>query len=157
MNKLEIIYNRGYRVSKNGDMLRPDGSIIKGTINKDGYKQTGIRIDGKTANIHFHRLQGFQKFGKQVFDKTLQIRHLNSNPLDNSWDNIGIGTPVDNAGDKDPEIARRAALHASSYIIKYNKDEVREYYKDNGWAKTKNHFNISSSGTLHYILKGKKQ
>ena len=40
---------------------------------------------------------------------------------------------------------------------KYNRNEVMAFHKKNGnsYKKTKAEFNISSSGTLHYVLNGR--
>jgi hypothetical protein len=52
---------------------------------------------------------------------------------------------------KEDRIAR--AINASRKIVKYNVKEIRDYYnKVKSYRKTMKKFNISSSGTLWYIL-----
>ena len=42
---------------------------------------------------------------------------------------------------------------ASSYWQKHNPDVIKKYYaKEKSYKKTMEHFNISSKGTLYYIL-----
>jgi hypothetical protein len=54
--------------------------------------------------------------------------------------------------DKSKEIRLRTAINATP--IKYsNVDEIRMYYNTcHSYKKTMEKFNISSKGTLHYIL-----
>ena len=45
------------------------------------------------------------------------------------------------------------ALNATKHVRKYDKQEVRDYYNScKSYAKTMEKFNISSKGTLHFIL-----
>lgn len=41
----------------------------------------------------------FQKFGNDIFKSGRQVRHLDDNALNNSLENIGIGSPSENAYD----------------------------------------------------------
>lgn len=51
------------------------------------------------------------------------------------------------------QVRIKKSLHASSFLKKYENDEVKKYYnKTKSYKKTMSKFNISSKGTLHYIL-----
>lgn len=145
------IYNKGYRVTKEGVLLNPKGKELKPTT-REGYKRFTVRTKIGHAVVLVHRLQAYSKFGKEMFKEGIQVRHLNGNSLDNSFENIAIGTASQNAMDKDPEVRLRAALKATETVRKYNKEEVKEYYKNNGWAKTIIHFSIPSKGTLSFLI-----
>jgi len=157
-NKIITTYKRGYRVTECGDILNPSGIKMKPRENYRGYLKIKITYYGRIVEICVHRLQAFQKFGLKMFDDGMLVRHKNGDSLDNSFDNILIGTHSDNMMDIPDQIRHSKALHASSFITKQNKDKVREYHKSNGhsYQKTMEKFGISSKGTLHFILNGKK-
>ena len=85
---------------------------------------------------------------------------MNGNSLDNSKNNIAIGTASDNAIDKSPDTRRRVSMIASratSDKIKRISDEVvLEIREDraNGmsYIDLMTKYNISSKGTLSYIV-----
>ena len=145
--------NRGYKIDKVGTILNPKGNIVKGCILKSGYKSFGIRIGKKSANIYFHDYQCFFKYGYLLF-MTDCVRHLDNNKLNNTFDNIEIGTWKDNNHDNPKEVVIKNALMASSLIVKYhNVDEIRSYYsKSHSYKDTMIKFNINSKGTLYWII-----
>lgn len=106
-----LAHQKGYRITDDGVLLFiKEGQKprqIKGSIDYKGdnktvpYRRTGIRLDGKVRRLMFHRLQAYQKFGDKIFQKGIEVRHLNGNSLDNSYDNIGIGTLTDNRRDRE--------------------------------------------------------
>jgi hypothetical protein len=151
--KIEIIASkRGYIVTEEGLFLNPKGKEI-GSIDINGYLKTSIRVDKKSRKLLAHRLQAYQKYSGALYLEGVVSRHKNGNSLDNSWENILIGTQSDNMMDIPEQIRVRKAKHATSFIRKYNKEEVRAFHKkENSYFKTMEHFNISSKGTLHYIL-----
>jgi len=151
-NKNEVIaYNKGYRVKENGDLIGLSGKSIGSVSN--GYHRFKIRQEVGHINCLTHRLQAYQKYGNEIYKKGVVCRHLNGNPLDNSLDNIVIGTQSDNMMDRKKEDRIAHAKLASSYWQKHNPDVIKKYYaKEKSYKKTMEHFNISSKGTLYYIL-----
>ena len=101
-----------------------------------------------------HRLQAYQKFGDKIYLKNIHVRHKNNISTDNSFENILIGTPSENAMDNPKEDRVKRANHATSFWRKYDKDIVKSFHKENGrsYKKTMSNFNITSKGTLNYIL-----
>lgn len=154
----EVAYRHGYRITERGMLLNKQGQIVSGVID-DGYKRTCIRISGKKIQLRFHRLQAFQKYGEAIYKEGVLVRHHNGIRLDNSHENILIGTQTDNAMDIPEAIRLAHSLHAASFQKKYDNDEVKTFYENNGrsYKKTMNQFGISSKGTLNYILKGRKR
>ena len=71
---------------------------------------SAIRINKKHARFRFHRFMGYLKFGDEIYTKGMQVRHLDGNPLNNSWDNIAIGTQRDNTYDIPKEKRLQSAL-----------------------------------------------
>ena len=152
-----IANERGYRVTDKGELLNPKGDTV-GSFANSGYQRLGIKIEGKKKFVHTHRLQAYQKYGDVIYSKGIVVRHLDGDKSNNSIDNIAIGTNRDNIMDRPKEDRLAHAIKATKSRIKYNPEEVVEFYNNNGksYKKTKERFNISSSGTLHYILNSRK-
>lgn len=104
-----------------------------------------------------HRLQAFQKYGENLFDSGMEVRHLDGNKENNSYDNIVIGTHSENMRDIPEAIRYSKALYAASFLIRHDKIKIRQYHFNNGssYKKTMAEFNITSKGTLHFILNSK--
>ena len=151
-NKNEITaYKLGYRVNEKGDLIGLKGNPVGSLSN--GYYKFKIRIKNGYINCLTHRLQAYQKYGEDIYKKGIVCRHLNGNPLDNSIDNIAIGTQQDNAMDRNKQDRIAHAKLATSYWRKYNANNVKDFYKKvKSYKRTMAEFNISSKGTLHYIL-----
>ena len=113
---ITTLHAKGYRVTSKGILLNPKGVIIKGRKDRDGYPIMGMRYYGKCYNVLIHRLQAFQKYGAKMFDKGMEVRHLNGIKDDNCWDNIAIGTHSENMMDIPEHIRIAKALHATSFV-----------------------------------------
>jgi hypothetical protein len=155
MKKEKYFYDKNYRVTNDGTLLSPKGVLT--TRLYKGYFGKRIRVDGKLLDLRVHRLQAYQKYGDDMYNDGIVVRHLNGVSTDNSWDNIAIGTHSENQMDIPKHIRISRALHATSFMKKHEHDAIRKYYYENGksYKKTKEKFNISSSGTLHFILNKK--
>jgi hypothetical protein len=86
------------------------------------------------------------------------VRHIDGNPLNNTWDNIEIGTASENMMDIPKEIRIATATNASfSRKAKYSEEKIlkiKELHK-NGWSykEIMKELGISSKGTISYIVK----
>jgi len=146
-------YDRGYRITDDGKVIGLKGQEI-GSYSQGGYKKFKIRFDSeKELHVNAHRLQAYQKFGDRIYESGMVVRHLDNDKTNNSIDNIDIGSYSDNYMDQPEHVRVARAKHASSFVKKYNDIEVINFYNDcNSYKKTMEEFNISSKGTLHYIL-----
>ncbi|WP_236264043.1 HNH endonuclease [Dysgonomonas sp. Marseille-P4677] len=152
-------YSKGYRIDKYGIIKNPSGNVISGTRGASPYMYFALKHNGKhRQKCYFHRLQAYQKFGDSIYDEGLLVRHLNGNSMDNSLNNIELGTYSDNIMDIPKEIRVRSALIANiaNKTTVYSDEtviEIKKYYnKVKSYTLTMIKFNISSRGTLHYIL-----
>ena len=158
MNREQIAYEKGYRVTKDGQLLNPKGIKI-GSINNHGYEKTNIGINGKDVVIKTHRLQAYQKYGNKLYEDGIVVRHLNGNPLDNSFNNIAIGTYRDNTMDIPKEIRIKSTYAAAKTSIKYPKKfvlKLREEYKEiKNYAELGRKYNMPTSIIWELINKRK--
>lgn len=101
---IKVVWEKGYRII-GGKCYTPKGKILKGTIKKHPipYRQFSIKlkigeIEGikGARSIMYHGLLAYQLYGDEYFKKGIVARHLNGNSLDNSDDNIILGTQKDN-------------------------------------------------------------
>jgi len=157
MNREQIAYERGYRVTKDGQLLNPKGKVI-GNLNDKGYQRTTLKLN-KVHILHTHRLQAYQKFGNKLYEDGIMVRHLNGNKIDNSWGNIAIGTNKDNAMDIPKQKRKENTLKAVKKTIKYNKEfvlKLREEHKEKkNCAELGRKYNMRSSDIWYLINKRK--
>ncbi len=149
MQKEKIALSRGYFVNCMGDLYYKNNER-KLRKNTKGYFDANIRIGGKLHHLSPHRLQAYQKYGNDLYGEGIQVRHLNGNPEDNTWENIAIGTQFENMQDIPPNIRR---LNSSLVSKKHPHHKIISYYnKVKSYKLTMNKFNLSSKGTLFFIL-----
>ena len=158
MRKEEKAFKKGYRIDSNGKIIGLSGSEIFGKINNNGYREFGFRFEKKVVKLYFHRLQAYQKYADKLFEDGLVCRHIDNDKLNNSYDNIVIGTHSENMMDKPRHMRLSCAIYASSFIKKHDHDSINDFYVNcNSYSKTMKEFNISSKGTLHFILNKYKE
>ena len=157
-------YNRGYRVI-NGKVYNPNHNLVNGWVHEQHYKHGngiyfihffGIKVGKRSLKFPVHRLVAYQKFGDQMFEPGIQVRHLDGNSLNNLEENIELGTQSQNMMDIPEEKRKSHSILATTYNRRFTDNEmgkIRNYYKScHSYKKTKTKFNISSSGTLWNML-----
>jgi hypothetical protein len=150
---LIIAFIEGYRVDIDGRLISPDGEVIKGLINKGGYKVHSFRHGKKLYNLLFHQLKAYELYGNIIF-KNDCIRHLNNIKTDNRDCNIAVGSYSDNAMDN-PQLMRKN--NASNAAIKKYSDELVTEIKELHRAGISRNelmkkYSISSKGTMFYLI-----
>ena len=147
---IAVIYafNKGYTVDYFGNCFK-NGIEVKVMINKNGYKKFSIRIDKEVIPVFIHKMQAFKKFGEKAFEGGICVRHLNGNSVDNSFENIAIGTQKQNMLDVPKE---KRILNASN--PKYNHLEIiKDRNEGMSYKDIMEKHGISSKGTLSFIVK----
>lgn len=151
---LLLAFNKGYTVTKEGELKNPKGKLLSPHITV-GYKNFNIRLNGVTVNVKIHRLQAYQKYGDLIFKKDIVARHKNNDSLDNSWDNILIGTHSMNMMDKPEEDRIKYAKNASLCGNPRTKEEryviYEMLYNNIPFNKIVETTDISSKGTLSFM------
>lgn len=125
---------KGYTTDGLGEIVSPSGLVLKQNIltTKCGYqsREFGIRHGKNAQNVPSARFIAYLKYGTSIFAPGTEVRHLNGNSLDNSWDNIAIGTPSENQMDKSPELRLRVARTAAASLRSLSEEEVGSLRRD---------------------------
>jgi len=125
----KILIQKGYYVDKDGVVHNKDGVIISVNAYKNGYYKFTHRHNDKLLRVKVHRLVAYQKFGDKIYDEKIVVRHMDGNSLNNSHDNINIGTYSDNRMDIKPEIRKKLSKNASDKNKVLNESEIIELQK----------------------------
>ncbi len=152
-NEVQAV-KKGYFVNKSGVAINANTGRTVGTRGKKDYKYIGFRGDnGKVLKVYIHRLQAYQKYGEKIYDSDIVVRHLNGNSLDNSCDNIEIGTASDNMMDVPSCIRVKKSSNAAKIYPDNVVVEIRNMRKNGkSYKEIMEKFNISSKGTLSHII-----
>lgn len=139
-NKIVIYsYEKGYRVSKDGDVISPKGYVRKLHVKTNGYYGFSIYYenDKKSRDVLVHQLQAYQLFGKKIFNRDVEIRHLDGNTLNNKSENLSFGNRHDNIMDisskKRSQMAKNAGRTNSS-LTKNNIKDIRNLREKHGYT-----------------------
>lgn len=140
--------DRGYCVTEDGTLFGPKGQIELKLYGKQRYPTFSTNWGGKVFGIPVHKFAAYCFYGEESFNAEC-IRHLNSDTLDCSKDNLVLGTHSENNLDKDKNIRSRAAkiARASQGKTPFNAKltteqvgEIREAYKEVKGIKAPNGF-----------------
>lgn len=122
---------KGYRIDEFGNVFSMKNIIVKPHINTGGYKVFYINFSGKkTKAVYFSRLQAYQKYTESMFEIGIVVRHLNGNQLDDSYDNIALGTSRENSLDILPEERFKSAVNATQFCRVWTDSQLQEIFDD---------------------------
>jgi len=148
MNRFEIALQKGYSIDKEGKVFK-NGVALKLRKRTNGYLGFHIR-KGKEIKIDCHRFQAYAKYGKLMLSVGIQVRHRDGDPLNNTFDNILIGTQSDNMMDIPKEKRQINASHP-----KYNHRIIRtDREMGMTYKEIMEKHSILSKGTVSYIING---
>lgn len=119
-------YNLGYRIIDQIGAIDPTGKNLKSYFKK-GYPffWYSSRELGQQA-VAFHRLNAYQKFGDLIFQKGIEVRHLNGDKSNFSSSNLEIGTSKDNKADIPKQLRK---IYAKSAHLKNRKLSMQDVEK----------------------------
>lgn len=151
----EVAFNKGYKVNEKGEVISPKGVNRKlQKRGRDGKLTFGIKVDDKDLHCNVHRLVAFQKYGSEIYKDDVEVRHKNGNRFDNTPENVFLSNSKERRLSIPKEKRVEYATYASSFVKKYDKTEVKQFYENcKSYKQTMEHFGISSKGTLNFILK----
>lgn len=102
--RLLTLWNLGYRPTKRGTIKSPHGAELVGSLH-NGYLKIVTPRPKPRYKVSVHKLVAYSKYGDAIFDDGVVIRHLDGNPLNNSFENISVGSHSDNMMDV-PKVIR---------------------------------------------------
>lgn len=86
--KVAMIPNHfGYMATEQGEIIGKRGNVLKGFVDRCGYKEVGFSENGKTKFYLVHRLV-LATFRPVSNMTELDVNHINGNKLDNRLDNL---------------------------------------------------------------------
>jgi hypothetical protein len=145
----KLLDGRGYTMTKEGQILRPDGRVIVGSVTNGGYRKFSFRDKKhKSYAVKFHRFQAYFKYGDKAFEEGVVTRHLDENPANNYWDNIVIGSQSDNMMDIPKE---KRILNASNPQHNHQ-DIIDDHNKGLNYRELMEKYDITSKGTISFIV-----
>lgn len=146
---IRLVNKKGYFVDSLGNVFNKNKRPIKLSKSNSGYLSFNTRISfNRITRVFVHRLQAFQKFGDSIFNKGTHVRHLNGVSIDNSFENIGIGSQSDNMLDI-PEYKR--IINASNPKFEHDKI-IEDRNRGMRYSEIMKKHNIKSKGTLSFII-----
>ena len=145
---------KGYRVMKNGDVYSPNGNKLSLQNNGKGYLVFSVKYNGKSTSIKVHRLQAFQKYGYDLLEEGIQVRHLNGNPEDNSYSNVAIGTRSENQMDIPKNIRKQRGRDGNAKLTREQHQEIKDRYESENITlkELANEYGLKSKSSVHYIV-----
>ena len=121
----EPVYNRGYKIDEKGNVYNLDGTIKKIQIAdkraNTKYYSFGVKIDNRIYRCKVHRFQAYVKYKDLIYKEKICVRHLDGNSLNNSIDNIEIGSWTDNRLDIKKEIRTSLAKMQQKELLSTQK------------------------------------
>lgn len=147
---------KGYDCDNKGNIFSSKNKKLK--LNKDstGYFRFSINTNNEIIKVKAHRFIAFKKFGKKIFEPGTQVRHLDGNSLNNSWNNIEIGTQSENMMDRLSEDRIKSAKNAARFLRKFSDEEIKRIRVDrkNGmtYLEISKKWNGIGKSTLSYIF-----
>lgn len=154
MNRLpQIAFERGYRAHPDGSVTNPRGKLLKCSIKWDqGYRVISFALGLPPLKVS--RLVAFQKFGEQIFQPGIQVRHLDGNPANDTAENIAIGTQFQNSMDVPLAARRQNVANAITANRKYDPLDVCNFYEQTlSYKLTMERFGVKSATTIYALLK----
>jgi hypothetical protein len=116
----------GYSVSQQGVLLKNGSKTQTTSKNSNGYLNIKTKIRGKNILADIHRIQAYQKYGEKLFEEGVEVRHLDNNKLNNSYDNIAIGTPRENMLDTPLWVRLKRSRLGAAYVRRLTYQDANE-------------------------------
>lgn len=126
-------FSEGYYADQRGYFYNPSDKKMSAHMDsKNLYLWVSLRLPGDRTvrKVHLHKLIAYQKYGDSMFESGINVRHLNGDKLDNTWENIAIGTHQDNMLDICPEDRKKKAVNGILALKSFTKERLAEFWED---------------------------
>lgn len=144
-----------FTMSNKGDLYH-NNHKLKGCVDCRGYKTTTIRIKEKVHRLYYHRFKAYLLYNNDIYKKGIVVRHLDGNKLNNSDENITLGSQKDNMMDIPKKERQEHAEYAASFLKLYDYEKVKQL-RSEGKTYTEIMYitGIKSKGTVSRIINTK--
>jgi len=119
-------FEKGCRVTRDGEVIGLQGFPLKLRKTPQGY----LSFSYLSYPVMVHRLAALQWIGNVIFIPGVEVRHLDGNPLNNTRENIRVGTPSENQMDRPSEDRLKYSKNAASHKRKLTDDQLRNFRED---------------------------
>jgi hypothetical protein len=158
-NLIKIAAEKGYHFDNNNNLIGPYKKILHPSLSTKGYPKFTIKINGVYKHLEVHRLKAYFLFGEIIFNKDIEVRHLNGVRTDYSNDNLSYGSRQDNRLDMPKKERIRIALLGASHVRKVTCEQRNEIVllKKSGLRliDIAKKFGLKSKGTVSMIINKK--
>lgn len=146
-----VAHQKGYRINEEGNLVSPRGNIRKPALTGD-HLEANIRLPGrKDGRLSLYKLAAYQKYGKKIFDETLQVGLIKKDPRNVRESNVMLGTPSEIAMLKSEEVRKRSASNPK-FSIQTIKALRARYLQVRSYKKLEEEFGMSKC-TISDLLK----
>lgn len=143
-------FDTKYAISNKGNIINvKNGRQLKTRINKNGYEEVQLSINGIRKNYRIHRLVGIA-FLDNIENKPY-INHKDGNKLNNNLYNLEWCTAKENDNH-----SRKNHLKIQSKPIKAISIETNHIIFFESLSECARYFN-TNKGTIHRVLSGKRK
>jgi hypothetical protein len=155
---LLYIISLGYHTDASGNLFKKDRVSKANKIHPNGYRILQTKVSGKNVYVPIHRIVAYQKYGDQIFDPCIEVRHLDGNKLNNHPDNIVIGTHSENMFDVPIEIRMHRTRKGALKTRRFSYEEAEQIRMDHSrglsYKDLSAKYKIGKS-TISYIINRK--
>jgi transposase len=157
---LRLALSLGWRVTDEGECMRPDGTPQRVYADKDGYACFGLpRSALRCKTVRVHRLAILQRLGEDaLFARGVHVRHLDGDVTNNSLSNLTVGSVRQNYEDKTSTAHRRstdAAREASRGLSDHDIQRALSLRKQGASYREISEALGLSSSTIAYLMTGR--
>jgi hypothetical protein len=155
-NIIPLAIERGYHFDGDNNLIGVRGKTILPRLSQKGYPRFNIKEGTKYKTVYVHKLKAYFLFGNKIFEKGIEIRHLNGIKTDWSDKNITLGSTTENRYDIPKKVRLERSLKATSCIRKVTekqREEIRAL-KNSGltFIEIAKRYGLKSKGTVSMII-----
>lgn len=115
---------KGYHADNKGNVFSKFKKLSLG-ISSKGYYHFSIRSNKSRIPIQVHQFVAYFKYGDKIFEENIEIRHFDGNSLNNAYDNILLGTHIENMQDIPEKQRILSAINGSKNLRRFTDEEVQ--------------------------------
>ena len=138
---------KDYKITKDGQIISLKNNkeyVIKGYIDKYGYKRVLLHVDGKRVKYFVHRLVASEYIPNP--NNLSQVNHKDGNKLNNCVDNLEWVTPKENIHHA---IRKGLRTKGNNKLTKEQVKEIRKLFDFKSMKEISDMYNVSLSCIKH--------